>query len=57
MTIKTVAELQTTRRYLLSTLLNLPVQTSETSVASLLVMLDYFIDNPHEYLELTNVTD
>lgn len=57
MTIKTVAELQTTRRYLLSTLLNLPVQTSETSVASLLVMLDYFIDNPREYLELTNVTD
>jgi|TARA_B100001540_G_C15272587_1_gene402171 hypothetical protein len=52
MSIDSIAELQTTRRYLTSILLNLPIQTNDTSVASLLVMLDHFVANPKDYLEL-----
>tara|TARA_X000001388_G_C2192697_1_gene108204 strand:- start:404 stop:580 length:177 start_codon:yes stop_codon:yes gene_type:complete len=52
MSIDSIAQLQTTRRYLTSILLNLPIQTKETSVASLLVMLDHFVANPQDYLEL-----
>jgi hypothetical protein len=40
-----------TRTYLTSVLLNLPVVTTETSVANLLVLLDHFIENPDDYLE------
>nr|AAU84575.1 hypothetical protein [uncultured organism BAC21E04] len=52
MSIDSIAQLQTTRRYLTSILLNLPIQTKDTSVASLLVMLDHFVANPQDYLEL-----
>jgi hypothetical protein len=52
MSIDSIAQLQTTRRYLTSILLNLPIQTNDTSVASLLVMLDHFVANPQDYLEL-----
>ncbi len=52
MSIDSIAQLQTTRRYLTSVLLNLPIQTKDTSVASLLVMLDHFVANPNDYLEL-----
>ena len=52
MSIDSIANLQTARRYLTSVLLNLPVETTETSVANLLVMLDHFIANPDEYHEL-----
>ena len=45
MSINSIAQLQTTRRYLTSVLLNLPIQTKDTSVASLLVMLDHFVAN------------
>ena len=51
MSIDSIAQLQTTRRYLTSVLLNLPIQTKDTSVASLLVMLDHFVANPKDYLE------
>ena len=40
-----------TRTYLTSVLLNLPVVTTETSVANLLVLLDHFIENPDDYHE------
>ena len=36
-------------------LLNLPINTRETSVANLLVMLDHFAENPTEYQEFINV--
>ena len=52
MSIESIAQLQTTRRYLTSVLLNLPIQTKDTSVASFLVMLDHFVANPKDYLEL-----
>ena len=52
MSVDSIANLQTARRYLTSVLLNLPVETTETSVANLLVMLDHFIANPDEYHEL-----
>lgn len=52
MSIDSIAQLQTTRRYLTSVLLNLPIQTKDTSVASFLVMLDHFVANPKDYLEL-----
>ena len=52
MSIDSIAQLQTTRRYLTTVLLNLPIQTKDTSVASLLVMLDHFVANPQDYLEL-----
>lgn len=52
MSIDSIANLQTARRYLTSVLLNLPIETTETSVANLLVMLDHFIANPDEYHEL-----
>ena len=52
MSIDSISELQTTRRYLTSILLNLPIQTNDISVASFLVMLDHFVANPKDYLEL-----
>ena len=52
MSVDSIAQLQTTRRYLTTVLLNLPIQTTDTSVASLLVMLDHFVANPKDYLEL-----
>ena len=52
MSVDSIAQLQTTRRYLTTVLLNLPIQTTDTSVASLLVMLDHLVANPKDYLEL-----
>ena len=54
MQMDSVATLQAARRYLTTVLLNLPIQTTHTSVANLLVMLDHFCDYPAEYEELTN---
>ena len=51
MSMSQVARLKTARTYLTSVLLNLPVITTETSVANLLVLLDHFIENPNEYHE------
>ena len=44
-----------TRTYLTSVLLNLPVVTTETSVANLLVLLDHFIENPDDYHEQVRI--
>ena len=54
MTMDSIAHLRATRRYVTSMLLNLPIQPTETSVATLLVMLDHFSTYPDEYLELLN---
>ncbi len=47
-----VARLRTARTYLTSVLLNLPILTNDTSVASLLVLLDHLAENPDEYIEM-----
>ena len=49
MSMSTTARLKTARTYLTSVLVNLPIITTETSVANFLVLLDQFIDNPEEY--------
>tara|TARA_B100000497_G_scaffold103808_1_gene119134 strand:- start:51 stop:242 length:192 start_codon:yes stop_codon:yes gene_type:complete len=55
MTADTVGRLRNVRRNLTAVLLNLPIKPNETTVATLLVMLDHFADNPDEYYELLNV--
>ena len=50
--LEATARLQLARRTLTSVLINLPINTTETSVATLLVMLDHFIEHPNEYHEL-----
>ena len=47
-----IATLQAARRYLTTVLLNLPISTTETSVANLLTLIDHFICNPDDYTEL-----
>ena len=54
MAIEQVAQLATTRRYLTAFLVNLPIITTETSVAALVSLLDYFQEHPDKYLELIN---
>jgi len=54
MTMDSIAHLRATRRYITSMMLNLPIQPTETSIATLLVMLDHFSAYPDEYLELLN---
>jgi len=49
-----VARLKTARTYLTSVLLNLPIITTETSVSSLLGLLDHYAEHPDEYLEMIN---
>jgi hypothetical protein len=49
-----VARLRTARTYLTSVLLNLPIITNETSVSSLLGLLDHLAENPDEYIEMIN---
>jgi len=54
MTMDSVATLRAARRYLTTVLLNLPIQATDTSVATLLVMLDHFCDHPSDYKDLSN---
>jgi cytochrome P450 len=49
-----VGQLRNTRRNITAVLLNLPIVATETSVATLLTMLDHFSDHPDEYRELLN---
>ncbi len=49
-----VARLKTARTYLTSVLLNLPILTHETSVASLLGLLDHLVEHPDQYKEMIN---
>ena len=52
MTADTVGRLKNLRRNLTGVLLNLPINTNETTVATLIAMLDHFAENPDEYYEL-----
>ncbi len=55
--IDSVSRLSLARRYLTNVLLNLPILKDETSVSTLLTMLDHFIDNPDEYREFVRAKD
>ena len=52
MSMSTTARLKTARTYVTSVLVNLPIITTETSVANFLVLLEHFIENPEEYEQL-----
>lgn len=47
-------QLRNVRRNLTGVLLNLPINTRETTVSTLIEMLDYFSRNPEEYREMVN---
>ena len=49
-----VVRLRNVRRNLTAVLLNLPINTRETTVAALLGMLDHFSEYPNQYIELTH---
>ena len=51
-TIEQIARLRNVRRNLTAVLLNLPIDTRETTVATLLTMLDHFAEHPNDYREL-----
>jgi hypothetical protein len=51
-TAESVGRLKNVRRNISAVLLNLPIIPSETSVATLLVLLDHFAENPEEYGDL-----
>jgi len=55
MSADTIGRLRNVRRNLSGVLLNLPLNTNETTVSTLLAMLDHFAENPEEYYELLNV--
>nr|BDD47452.1 hypothetical protein 27 [Pelagibacteraceae bacterium] len=44
--------LRNVRRNLSGVLLNLPINTHETTIATLIEMLDHFSENPDEYREM-----
>tara|TARA_Y100000289_G_scaffold65401_1_gene78889 strand:+ start:1154 stop:1324 length:171 start_codon:yes stop_codon:yes gene_type:complete len=51
-----VTELMATRRYLTSVLLYLSIDAEHMNVLRLIELLDYFAENPTEYLDLINET-
>jgi len=52
MTIDAAVRLRNVRRNLTGVLLNLPINTKECTVSTLIEMLDYFAANPNEYREM-----
>ena len=52
--IDNAVQLRNVRRNLTGVLLNLPINTRETSISTLIEMLDYFSQNPEEYREMVN---
>lgn len=50
--IDVAVRLRNVRRNLTGVLLNLPINTKETTVSTLIEMLDYFSENPDEYREM-----
>ena len=57
MTIDASVRLRNVRRNLTAVLLNLPVNTKECSVSTLIEMLDYFDLHPNEYREMVKHND
>ena len=50
-----VAELRATRRYITAFLLNFgDIDTTEMTVSTLLITLDYLADHPDEYMDIIN---
>ena len=52
--IDNAVHLRNVRRNLTGVLLNLPINTRETTVSTLLEMLDYFSRHPQEYREMVD---
>ena len=52
-----VTELMAARRYLTSVLFYLSIDSEHMTAHRLIELLDYFAENPTEYLELTNASD
>ena len=52
--INNAVQLRNVRRNLTGVLLNLPINTRETTVSTLLEMLDYFSRHPQEYREMVD---
>ena len=53
-TTNVVARMRLARRYLTEVLINLPINTQETQVSTLVELMDHFADNPTDYLDLIN---
>ena len=53
-TTNVVARMRLARRYLTEVLINLPINTHETHVSTLVQLMDHMADNPNDYLELIN---
>jgi hypothetical protein len=52
---RAVTELMAARRYLSNVLLYLSIDADHMTAHRLIELLDYFSENPTEYLELTDV--
>ena len=50
--IDVAVRLRNVRRNLTGVLLNLPINTRETTISTLIEMLDYFSEHPDEYREM-----
>tara|TARA_B100002051_G_C16647941_1_gene592293 strand:+ start:398 stop:583 length:186 start_codon:yes stop_codon:yes gene_type:complete len=55
--INQVAQLQATRRYITSVLLNVDMKPSEMQLDTFLNLLDAWIQNPEQYKELTDANN
>jgi len=49
-----VARMRLARRYLTEVLVNLPINTHETHVSTLVQLMDHMADHPTDYLDLIN---
>ena len=53
-TTNVVARMRLARRYLTEVLINLPINTHETHVSTLVQLMDDMAEQPNKYLELIN---
>ena len=49
--------LRNVRRNLSSVLINLPIDTQHTSIATLMELLEYFSEHPDKYMEMINANE
>ena len=49
-----VARMRLARRYLTEVLINLPINTHETQVSTLVQLMDHMADHPSDYLDIIN---